>query len=61
MGETGKEMSEILKNEHNCWDCVYEWQCDWLMNADGKCSQFKPGQDNYYKKAPAAADASEKS
>lgn len=24
-----------------CWDCIYEWRCDWSKNHSGDCAEFK--------------------
>ena len=43
---------QIKKNM--CWDCLYEYRCDWTENVNGQCEHFIPDASERDKDKAAA-------
>ena len=33
-------------NDYKCWDCIYEFLCDWSENENGDCKMFREAKEN---------------
>ena len=28
-----------------CWECIYEFMCDWSENKDGECKMYREAKE----------------